>query len=216
MNLSSLQRIHVYPHTLTHLLLFYIEYGKKKYIQCNKPSNDTRRGFWIFDGESGTSALSAMAGWWKRQVWHCPDQFSEPPTRNHEPWLLSSLSLFLHNLSPFPAPRSPSSSSPLTSSALFPLHLIPLQLTWDYSLTLSPGTRCLSDYVRLATHLTRFLSVCQCLLYCFVKWERRKRADEGRGTLWTADMTAIIVCATANYNLFLNHLCWCGRQDFKV
>lgn len=29
MNLSSLQRIHVYPHTLTHLLLFHIEYGKK-------------------------------------------------------------------------------------------------------------------------------------------------------------------------------------------
>lgn len=28
MNLSSLRRIHVYPHTLTHFLLFYIEYGK--------------------------------------------------------------------------------------------------------------------------------------------------------------------------------------------
>lgn len=134
MNLSSLQRIHVYPHTLTHLLLFYIEYGKKKYIQCNKPSNETRRGFWIFDGESGTSALSAMAGWWKRQVWHCPDQFSEPPTRNHEPWLLSSLSLCssttshpflppdllpLPHLSP-PLPSSPSTSSPCSSHETTP------------------------------------------------------------------------------------------------
>lgn len=134
MNLSSLQRIHVYPHTLTHLLLFYIEYGKKIYIQCNKPSNETRRGFWIFDGESGTSALLAMAGWWKRQVWHCPDQFSEPPTRNHEPWLLSSLSLcssttshpFLPpdllpppHLSP-PLPSSPSTSSPCSSHETTP------------------------------------------------------------------------------------------------
>lgn len=133
MNLSSLQRIHVYPHTLTHLLLFHIEYGKKnifsatsrvmRHVEDSGFSTgkvEHRRSRRWLGGERGKSdiVLINSASRPLATTNHGCSLHSPCSSTTSHPFLPPDL-LPLPHLSP-PLPSSPSTSSPCSSHETTP------------------------------------------------------------------------------------------------